>query len=144
LELIIAEARQTIACIAHHPADRRLAWWLLECQDRTGKDRLALTQDFLGTMLGVQRTTVTQIAVGLKAEGLITCSRGVISILNRGGLEARSCECYKTSQHFRHLIEGGQAFRPSCEPWIRHTLAASRQAVTSVVSAQDINGHVML
>jgi CRP-like cAMP-binding protein len=105
VELTVAESRQTIACIAHHPIEQRLAWWLLECQDRTGNERLPLTQEFLAAMLGAQRTTVTQIASGLRAEGLIDYSRGVISIIDRAGLEARSCECYRTNKHFRALIE---------------------------------------
>ena len=106
IELTIAECRQTIACIAHHPADQRLAWWLLECEDRTGETRLPLTQEFLSAMLGVQRTTVSQVAAGLKALGLIGYSRGVIQILDRPGLCAKSCECYETNRHFRALIEG--------------------------------------
>jgi CRP-like cAMP-binding protein len=106
VELTIAEGRQTIACIAHHPAESRLAWWLLECQDRTGQDRLALTQEFLSAMLGVQRSTVSQVAAILKADGLINYSRGVIRILDRAGLQAKSCECYATNRRFRELIEG--------------------------------------
>jgi hypothetical protein len=106
IELTVAESRQTIACIAHHPADARLAWWLLECQDRTGLAQLLLTQEFLGAMLGVQRTTVSQVAATLKAEGLIDYRRGVIDILDRDALRARSCECYATNRHFRELIEG--------------------------------------
>ena len=106
VELTVAEGRQTIACIAHHPAEARLAWWLLECQDRTGQDRLPLTQEFLSAMLGVQRSTVSQVAAILKADGLIDYSRGVILILDRAGLQAKSCECYATNQRFRELIEG--------------------------------------
>lgn len=106
VELTIAEGRQTIACIAHHPAAARLAWWLLECEERTGQDHLALTQEFLSAMLGVRRTTVSQVAAELKAEGLIAYSRGLIRILDRKGLLARSCECYATNRHFRDLIEG--------------------------------------
>jgi CRP-like cAMP-binding protein len=107
VELTIAECRQTIACVAHHPAEARLAWWLLECQDRTGNDRLDLTQEFLSVMLGVQRSTVSLVAAGLKAAGLITYGRGVIRILDRAGLERKSCECYATNRRFRDLIEAG-------------------------------------
>lgn len=105
VELTIAEGRQTIACIAHHPAVARLAWWLLECQDRTGLDELFLTQEFLSTMLGIKRTTVSTVASVLKADGLITYNRGRIRILDRDGLKDRSCECYATNRHFRDLIE---------------------------------------
>lgn len=106
VELALAEARQTLACQTHHSHEQRLAWWLLECQDRTGGDPdLPLKQDFLAAMLGVQRSTVSQVASALKADGLIDYTRGVIVVRNRAGLERRSCECYATNQHFRHLIE---------------------------------------
>jgi CRP-like cAMP-binding protein len=105
VELTIAEGRQSIACIAHHTVEARLAWWLLECQDRTGQDVLALTQDFLSAMLGIQRTTVSLAAAPLKAAGLIDYNRGVIKILDRPGLLRRCCECYETNHHFRELIE---------------------------------------
>lgn len=108
IELTIAEGRQTIACIAHHPAESRLAWWLLECQDRTGEGRLPLTQEFLSTMLGVQRSTISQVAAILKAEGLIDYSRGIIQVLDRAGLQGKSCECYATNRRFRELIEGAE------------------------------------
>lgn len=109
VELTITESRQTIACIAHHPAEARLAWWLLECQDRTGEQRLPLTQEFLSTMLGVQRTTVSQVAASLKAQGMIDYVRGVIRILDRERLMRAACECYATDRHFRDLIEGRRA-----------------------------------
>jgi CRP-like cAMP-binding protein len=106
IELALAEARQTLACQTHHSHEQRLAWWLLECQDRTGgESRLPLKQDFLASMLGVQRSTVSQVASALKNDGLLDYNRGLIEILDRPGLEKRSCECYATNQHFRHLIE---------------------------------------
>ena len=106
VELTIAEGRQTIACIAHHAPEARLAWWLLECQDRTGQNHLCITQEFLGAMLAVQRSTVSQAAAALKGAGIIDYSRGDIEILNRQALQARSCECYATNRHFRDRIEG--------------------------------------
>lgn len=112
VELTIAEGRQTIACIAHHPVEARLAWWLLECQERTGQDRLELTQEFLSAMLGIQRSTVSQVASILKAEGIIRYNRGVIDILDRDRLLSRSCECYATNRHFRELIENSKDDRP--------------------------------
>jgi CRP-like cAMP-binding protein len=108
VELTIAEGRQTIACIAHHSAEARLAWWLLECQDRTGQDELHLTQEFLSAMLAVQRSTVSQVAAGLKDGGVISYSRGLIQILDRDALRAKSCECYDTNRHFREMIEGAE------------------------------------
>jgi len=106
VELTIAECRQAIACIAHHPVEARLAWWLLECQDRTGEDQFALTQEFLSTMLGVQRSTVSVVASALKADGVMDYTRGLIRILDRDRLRRKSCECYATNRHFRDLIEG--------------------------------------
>jgi len=105
-ELNMAEGRQAIACIAHHQSDRRLAWWLLECHDRAASgDRLPLTQEFLAAMLGIRRTTVTSIAQQLRDEGLIQYRRAMVTIVDRAGLEAKACECYATSQHFRRLIQ---------------------------------------
>lgn len=106
VELLLAEARQTLACQSHHSHEQRLAWWLLECQDRTGGGpRLPLKQDFLAAMLGVQRSTVSVVASALKADGLIDYTRGEIQILDRPRLERRSCECYATAAHYRALIE---------------------------------------
>lgn len=106
-ELNMAEGRQVAACMAHHPAERRLAWWLLECQDRAASgDRLPLTHEFLAAMLGLQRTTVTLVAQHLREEGLIDYRRGMVQVMDRPRLEARACECYATSQRFRRLIQG--------------------------------------
>ena len=104
-ELMLTEARQVIACRNLHPVEERLAWWLLETQDRLGSDRLPLTQEFLAVMLGVQRTTVTEHAGALQEAGVIRYRRGVIEVVDRKALEARACECHATTQHFRRCIE---------------------------------------
>ena len=111
IELSLAEARQTLACQTKHSHDQRLAWWLLECQDRTGGEPdLPLKQDFLATMLGIQRSTVSQVVSALRGDGLIEYTRGTIRIVDRTALEKRSCECYATNQHFRYLIENSSAY----------------------------------
>ena len=69
---------------------------------------MPLKQDFLAAMLGVQRSTVSQVAGALKADGLIDYTRGEIQVLDRPRLERRSCECYATAGRFRALIEARQ------------------------------------
>ena len=109
VELLLSESRQMLACQSHHSHEQRLAWWLLECQDRTGGGpRLALKQEFLAAMLGIQRSAVSQVASALKADGLIDYTRGEIQILDRHRLERRACECYATTRHYRDLIEARQ------------------------------------
>lgn len=93
-EVALAEAHQITACNATHNASSRLARWLLQCADRTGNEKLPLTQEFLAQMLGVRRTTVTLLAQALQRRGLIKYSRGQITILDRDGLEKNACECY--------------------------------------------------
>lgn len=109
VELLLAESRQTLACQSHHSHEQRLAWWLLECQDRTGgRPTLPLKQEFLAAMLGIQRSSVSQVASGLRADGVIDYTRGEIQILDRARLERRSCECYATTKHYKKLIEARQ------------------------------------
>jgi len=97
-ELQIAESRQSGLCQALHTVQTRLARWLLESSERSaGRNPLPLTQEFLGSMLGVQRTTVTSFAVQLQKASLINYRRGSVTILDREGLEARACECREMS-----------------------------------------------
>lgn len=113
VELLLLELRQAIGCNAVHTAAQRLAWWLLECQDRVGgRADLPLTQDFLATMMGVQRTTVTQYAIALADKGVIRTRRGHVHILDRDGLEAEACECYPTVRRASRMLEGGQTDSP--------------------------------
>jgi CRP-like cAMP-binding protein len=86
----------TAACNALHVIEARFCRWLLQCADRAGGDTVNLTQEFLAEMLGVRRTSVTEVASKLQNAGHITYSRGVIKILNRPVLAKMSCECYQT------------------------------------------------
>jgi CRP-like cAMP-binding protein len=95
-EMLVEQIQQVAACHALHNSVGRLARWLLQTQDYAGTDVLDLTQDFVSEMMGVRRTTVTELAQTLQKEGLIKYSRGRVTILNRRGLEDRSCECYRT------------------------------------------------
>jgi CRP-like cAMP-binding protein len=95
-EVLLSQARVTAACNALHSIEARFCRWLLQCGDRAGSETLALTQEFLAEMLGVRRTSVTEVASKVQATGAITYSRGVIKILDRSALMRMSCECYET------------------------------------------------
>jgi len=94
---------QVAGCNRLHDVNARLARWLLMIQDRTAGTVLKLTQEFLGQMIGSQRTTVSAVAGALQARGFIDYSRGNVRILDRTGLENASCECYLQT---RRLLEG--------------------------------------
>jgi CRP-like cAMP-binding protein len=93
---------QLAACNRLHEAEERLARWLLMVRDRVASDSYSLTQEFLATMLGARRTTVTAAAGELQRDGLIKYSRGKIRIVDSAGLEDAACECYKTVRNL-HL-----------------------------------------
>jgi CRP-like cAMP-binding protein len=101
-EVLQAEAHVAIACHSLHPVEDRLCRWLLECQDLSGGvEALPLTQELLGVMLAVQRTTVSKFAAVLQDAGLIRYSRGMVRIIDRDGLEHRACECRGTLRALR-------------------------------------------
>ena len=83
-DYLLAQIMQTVACNSFHPIEARAARWLLTAQDRAG-NRLALTQESLAGLLGVQRTTVNAVARELQDEGLITTRRGIIEVHDRAG-----------------------------------------------------------
>jgi CRP-like cAMP-binding protein len=95
-EVLLSQARVTAACNALHSIEARFCRWLLQSADRAGNDTISLTQEFLAEMLGVRRTSVTEVASKMQGTGLITYSRGVIKILDRQALMRTSCECYET------------------------------------------------
>ena len=94
-QAFFVQLAQGAACNRLHSMDERLARWLLMTHDRVGQDQFPLTQEFMAQMLAVRRATVTEAAGRLQQAGLITYSRGIITILDRPGLEAASCECYR-------------------------------------------------
>ena len=95
-EVLLSQARVTAACNALHSVEARFCRWLLQSADRAAGDTIALTQEFLAEMLGVRRTSVTEVASKVQAAGTISYSRGVIKILDRPALMRMSCECYET------------------------------------------------
>jgi CRP-like cAMP-binding protein len=95
-EVLLSQARVTAACNALHLIEARFCRWLLQSADRSASDTVPLTQEFLAEMLGVRRTSVTEVASKVQNAGVITYSRGVIRILDRPALLRMSCECYET------------------------------------------------
>jgi CRP-like cAMP-binding protein len=98
-DLLLAQVQQSVACNALHALDARLCRWLLQTRDCTDGDIIPVTQDFLGQMLGVRRTTVTNAARVLQGAGLIRYRRGHIQIVNRLALQEIACECYAVVKH---------------------------------------------
>jgi CRP-like cAMP-binding protein len=92
--LQLVQITQSVLCNRMHEVEARLARWLLTSADRSESEMLHLTQEFLGQMLGVQRSTVTVAAGELQRKGMIGYSRGRIHILDRPGLVGSACECY--------------------------------------------------
>jgi CRP-like cAMP-binding protein len=91
----MAQTLQSVACNAAHSVEARCCRWILSTHDRLNQDDVPLTHEFLAEMLGVQRSTVTVVTRTLQDEGLIRQGRGTITIINRPGLEAAACECYR-------------------------------------------------
>ena len=93
--VLLKQVSQTAACNRNHNLGERLARWLLLCQDRVEGREIRLTQEFLAQMLGTRRSRVSEAAIILQSAGLIHYSRGIITILDREGLEEFTCECYQ-------------------------------------------------
>jgi CRP-like cAMP-binding protein len=103
-QALIGFIMQSTACNAVHSVEQRLARWLLMARDRMGSDNFPLTQEFVAMMLGASRPTVTIVASTLQKAGLITYRRGQITILDREGLEAASCECYRATTDLLNAV----------------------------------------
>jgi CRP-like cAMP-binding protein len=93
-QALITQMAQTAVCNRHHSLDQQLCRWLLLSLDRLQGNELVMTQELIANMLGVRREGVTEGALKLQQAGLIRYTRGHISVLDRDGLEKRSCECY--------------------------------------------------
>ena len=109
-EALLAQTFQTVACNAIHPVEARCCRWILATHDRVQRDDLPLTHEFLGEMLGVQRPTVSLITRSLLNAGLIQQGRGVITVVDRRGLEEAACGCYGVIRRsFERLLPGTYA-----------------------------------
>ena len=91
---LVSQMMQSAACNALHAVHERCCRWLLQTHDRVGSDVFDLSHEFLATMLGVRRQSVTGVAVALQKAGLISYSHGRMTVRDRQGLEETACECY--------------------------------------------------
>ena len=104
-QALITQMAQTAVCNRHHLLEQQLCRWLLLSLDRIAGDHLVMTQELIANMLGVRREGVTEAALKLQKLGLIDYSRGHITVLDRPGLERRSCECYAVvKQEYDRLL----------------------------------------
>ena len=92
------QVAQTAACNRLHDLQQRLSRWLLMTQDRVGSGVLPITHDFVATMMGTDRSTVSVAASALQKKGIIEYVRGAVNVMNRRGLEETACECYAVIQ----------------------------------------------
>lgn len=104
-QALLTQVAQTSACNCHHTIETRCARWLLQTHDRVPGDVFPLTHHFLGLMLGVRRSSVSVTAAVLQKRKLISYSRGVITVLDRKGLEKAACVCYRfVAKEFDRLL----------------------------------------
>lgn len=114
-QALITQISQTAVCNRLHSIAQRLCRWLLLCQDGTGSAELKMTQELIAHMLGGRRESVTVAAGHLQDLGLIHYCRGRINIIDRQGLEACACECYRTVKEELARLHGSlqpQSFKP--------------------------------
>jgi CRP-like cAMP-binding protein len=103
-DYLLSQAMQSVACNAFHTIEQRAARWLLHAQDRAG-DRIALTQEAFAALLGVQRTTVNAVIQAFQTDAIVATGRGVVRVIDRRGLEKKSCECYRRLEdHYEAVI----------------------------------------
>ena len=105
IHTVIVVGSHSVACNALHKIEARMCRWLLMSSDGVGKDELNLTHEYLATMLGVRRASVTETAITLRDAGLIRYERGFVRILDHARLEASACECYgRTKSEYERLF----------------------------------------
>jgi CRP-like cAMP-binding protein len=112
-QALFGQISQAAACNRLHSSEERLSRWLLMSHDRVASDQFMITQEFLGQMLGARRSTVSVSAGILQRAGLIHYVRGRVTIVDRPGLEAVSCECYAVIKaELERVVESSPQRRP--------------------------------
>jgi CRP-like cAMP-binding protein len=123
----LGQTEQNSVCNRLHTIRQRCARWLLETHDRVSGETFGLTQEFLAQMLGVRRATVSQIAAQLQREGLIQYEYRQITVLDRAGLEAAACDCYRiTAAEYARLIDNAEV------PSVFASVSASSRGETTL------------
>jgi CRP-like cAMP-binding protein len=109
-QALITQMAQTAVCNRHHSLDQQLCRWLLLSLDRLQAPELVMTQELIANMLGVRREGVTEAAANLQRAGLIQYRRGHITVVDRKGLERRTCECYAVvRKEYERLLPASMA-----------------------------------
>jgi CRP-like cAMP-binding protein len=108
VQALVVQFTQSVACNRLHTVEQRCARWLLMTQDRVGRDRFPVTQLFLAAMLGSRRAGVSEVMGRLRRDGLVRYTRGVVTILDRRGLQRVSCECYEVVARRTRRLLGSQ------------------------------------
>lgn len=119
-QALVTQIAQTAVCNRHHAIDQQVCGWLLHMLDRLRHSEVVVTHELIASMLGVRRESVTEAAGRLQAAGLIHYARGHISVLDRAGLERRSCECHAVVKNeYDRLLSQDPAARPDNPPrWV--------------------------
>ena len=121
-QALITQVAQSAVCNRHHTLYQQLCRWLLQSLDRLSSDEMTITQEMIANMLGVRREGVTEAARKLQREGLIDYHRGHITVLDRQGLEAQTCECYQVVKTEFDRLLPSPAHGPLASPirMVRH------------------------
>ena len=126
LYVVMAQMASSAACLRFHLIGPRLARWLLMSEDRAHASRFQVTHEFLACMLGVRRVGVTVAAGALQRQGLIAYHRGMVTVLDRRGLEAAACPCYARQHLAYQALLGRNAKGQAADPdGPQHGLVAS-------------------
>jgi CRP-like cAMP-binding protein len=105
MQALLTQISQKAVCNGLHSIEQRLACWLLMTYDRVGSEKLQVTHEFVSNLLGARREWVSLTTSSLRNKGMIVCKRGYLTILDRMGLEATACECYRvTKEEYDRLL----------------------------------------
>ncbi|MDD5271748.1 MAG: Crp/Fnr family transcriptional regulator [Methylovulum sp.] len=109
-QALMTQMSQTAVCNRHHSVEQQLCRWLLLTLDKLPSNELTMTQELIASMLGVRREGITEAAGNLQRAALISYRRGHITVLDRAGLECRTCECYDVvKKEFYRLLSDASA-----------------------------------